>query len=296
MPSIDDIRPGIANREHGSRPRARWPWLTLARAARKRRSTMLAYHGVELLDPIDDPELLCIDPESFRVQLRLLLDAGYEFVRVDEFVKRSAASGRSSGLIAVTFDDGLANLRSIALPILREYGIPATVYVSTGLIGKAYPWTGPEAGLKLMDEVDLRELASAGFEIGAHGVNHLDLAKLSYEECMREMVDSRETLESLIDAEVSTFAYPYASFSPDATRAAKDAGFLAAVSFSFYANGNDRYALSRQVMTLQHGAPSLVLKLFGVYDGMIGSPPGRALSTLTRPLRRSPRQPLLPRG
>lgn len=265
--------------------------VAVARLARRRRSAILAYHGVDELSHDEDPELLCIEPDRFREHLKVLVDAGYEFVTVRDFVAR----GGEPGLIAISFDDGLANLRTVALPILRDYGISATVYVPTGLIGRAYPWTANDSGVRIMDGEDIRALAEAGFEIGAHTVNHRDLSTCSYEESLTEMVESRRILERLSGSAVETFAYPYALYSPDAERAARDAGFSAAVSYSIHAHPGDQFALSRELVTPQHGPVSLVLKVLGLYDRLSTSPPGRIVRLLTRPVRRRPEAPLKPR-
>jgi peptidoglycan/xylan/chitin deacetylase (PgdA/CDA1 family) len=261
------------------------PWLGLARRASRRRSAILAYHGVERVDPAVDPEGLCIDPELFRAQIEFLLDAGFEFATVRDFVARTRGNGAAPGLIAITFDDGLANLQTIALPLMQELGVTATVYVPSGLIGKPYPWAQPEAGLQIMGEDGVRAMADAGIEIGAHTVSHPDLSRCSYDESMREMTESREALEQLTGGPVTTFAYPFARYSAAAERAAKDAGFAAAVSYSMLSSGDSVYALPRELVTGRHGIPSMALKASGSYDRLFYSPPGRALRWAARAVR-----------
>ncbi len=270
---------------------ARGPWRAIARAARKRGSAIFAYHGVDRLPISQDPELLCIPPDRFRSHLALLVEAGYEFVTVTAFVERAPVPG----LIAVSFDDGLANLGTVALPIMQELGVAGTVYVPTGLIGQAYPWATAESGLRIMDGDEIRTLANAGWEIGAHGVTHRDLSRCSYDESMAEMTESREALERLIDRKVTSFAYPYARYSETAERAARDAGFSAAVSYFRLARDNDRYAFPRHPVTVQHGRASILLKVVGRYDALIASPPAQLAGLLTRRLRPRPKAPLRPR-
>lgn len=266
----------------------------LAGLARRRGGAILAFHGVQRMPQELDPELLCIDPDRFRMHLRLLRDAEFEFVTVADWVERAFSPEGARGLIALSFDDGLSNLHSVALPILREHSIPASVYVPTGLIGKAYPWALPESGLRIVDADEIRELSRSGIEIGAHTVNHRDLSRCSYEESLREMTESRATLQELTGTEVRTFAYPYARWSADAERAAADAGFSGAVSYSMLA-GPGRYALSRELVTPQHGPGSLVAKVAGLYDPVAGSWPGTAARALSRPFRLRPKPPLRPR-
>jgi peptidoglycan/xylan/chitin deacetylase (PgdA/CDA1 family) len=267
------------------------PWRALARAARTRGSAIFAYHGVDRIPISQDPELLCVPPEDFRSHLGLLVDAGFEFVTVTEFVERAPAPG----LIAISFDDGLTNLGTVALPIMQELGVAGTVYVPTGLIGQAYPWANAGSGLRIMDGDEIRALADAGWEIGAHGVTHRDMSQCSYEESLAEMSESREVLERLTGAEVTSFAYPYARYSDSTERAARDAGFGAAVSYFRLARDEDPYAFPRHPVTVQHGAASILLKVVGRYDSLIASPPARLAGVLTRRLRLRPKAPLRPR-
>ena len=265
----------------------------IARAGRRRHGAILAYHGVGSVPRVDDPELLCIDPEQFRSHVSLLAEAGYRFVTVEEYVRDSASAVEGPpGTIALSFDDGLVNLLTDALPILSELGAVATVYVPTGLIGEPYPWAKPEAGLRVCTEDELGRLVAAGWEIGAHTVDHRDLSRCSYEESVTEMTASREALRRITGGEVSTFAYPYARHSPDARRAARDVGFLAALSYSTETDGSSRFALSRELVTPQHGPVSLVLKVLGRYDSLSTSGPGTMARKLTGPLRLRPKPPL----
>lgn len=266
-------------------------WSGLARMGRSRGTAILAYHGVQRLPQADDPELLCIDPDLFATQIGVLIDAGFEFLTVRDYVERADRGG----LIAITFDDGLENLRTVALPLLQQLGVPATVYVTTGIIGEPYPWALERSGLRMMNATQIRELADAGIEIGAHTVTHRDLSVCTYEEALDEMVSSRATLEEIVGGPVTTFAYPYARYSDAAERAAEAAGFSAAVSYSMLTDGVSRFALSRELVTPQHGPGSVVLKVLGLYDRVTQSGVGSALRAITRPLRVRPGEPVRPR-
>lgn len=86
----------------------------------------------------------------------------------------------------------------------------------------------------MMTSDQVRALHSHGMEIGAHTVHHPILRTLDAATAEREMRDSRNHLEALVDAPVSLFAYPNGR--PDQDYAAehvaitKAAGFTAAVS------------------------------------------------------------------
>jgi peptidoglycan/xylan/chitin deacetylase (PgdA/CDA1 family) len=255
----------------------------------RRRSVILCYHGVGPTSTRLDPGFLRVRPDVFRAQLDLLLGAGFEFVTVAELADRSAGAEPPPGLAALSFDDGMDDNHAVVLPILTELRLTATVYVATGLIGKPNPWMAPEAGARMMDELELRELAAAGFEIGAHSVTHPDLSQLDYERCLREMTESRATLERVVGAPVRTFAYPFCRYGPAALAAVQAAGFTAAVTCQGLGSW-DRYELERSLITGKDGLPVFLLKLTDAYQPLFDSGPSRLVRTATRTLREHRRE------
>jgi peptidoglycan/xylan/chitin deacetylase (PgdA/CDA1 family) len=229
-----------------------------------------------------DPGFLRVRPEAFRAQVEMMVEAGFGFVSAAEFAARADGGPPPPGMVALTFDDGMEDNRSQLLPLLREYGLPATVYVSTGLIGKPNPWL---PGARMMTADELRELAEGGVEIGAHSVSHPDLSKLGYDECLREMLESREQLEGICGRPVRTFAYPFCGYGEPAVRAARDAGFEAALTCMGRGSWAP-YELQRTMITGKDGLASFIAKLWDLYEPLFNSPPGRAARVTTRGLRR----------
>jgi peptidoglycan/xylan/chitin deacetylase (PgdA/CDA1 family) len=256
----------------------------LARVLRTRRSVILCYHGVGPTTTRIDPGFLRVRPALFRAQLELLLGAGFEFVTVGEFANRSAGEEPPAGLAALSFDDGMDDNHAVVLPILTELELAATVYVTTGLIGKPNPWMAPSAGARMMNEAELRELAAAGFEIGAHSITHRDLSQLDYETCLREMTESGRTLERLVGAPVRTFAYPYCRYGAAALAAVQASGFTTAVTCQGRGSWN-RYELKRSLITGKDDLPIFLLKLTDAYQPLFDSGPSRLMRAATRRLR-----------
>jgi peptidoglycan/xylan/chitin deacetylase (PgdA/CDA1 family) len=257
----------------------------VARAVRSRRSVIFCYHGVGPLNLAIDPSVLRIDPASFRTQLELLLRGGFEFVTVAEFAERSAGDRPPPGLVALSFDDGMDDNHSHVMPTLREYGVTATFYVTTGLMGKPNPWLAQETGSRMMTVEELRDLAAAGFEIGAHTVTHPDLSLLSYDECLREAYDSRVELERLLGISVETFAYPFCEYGPHAIAAVKDAGFAAAVTCGAGVGSWSPFELPRSIISRLDGRSMFALKLSGLHPPLFLSRPGRLVRGATRSYR-----------
>ena len=135
-----------------------------------------------------------------------------------------------------------------------------------------------------MTEGELRDLAAAGVELGAHTVTHPDMSLLDHEACLREMVESRKALEPLAGAAVTTFAYPFCRYGQAAVAAAAEAGVLAAVTCEGR-GGWSRYELRRAMITGKDGIPSFLLKASDAYQPLFDSQAGRLLRISTRAAR-----------
>jgi peptidoglycan/xylan/chitin deacetylase (PgdA/CDA1 family) len=250
-----------------------------------RRPIVLAYHGVADGRPDHDPFNLRVSPDRFRAQVELLLSAGLRFVTVAEVAERLRRQRAVAGLAALSFDDGMQDNHATVLPIVQEYGIPATVYVTTGLIGQPNPWLAPEASARMMSADELRDLVAAGIELGAHTVTHPDLSALDRQPCLDEMVESKRALEQIGGRPVLTFAYPSCRYAPAAVEAARDAGFLAAVTCA--GRWTPRlFELTRAMISSHDGLATFTAKAVGVYDPAFASAPGRILRASTRGVRR----------
>lgn len=88
---------------------------------------VLAYHRVTQLP--SDPHQLAVTPENFRVQMQYLRRHCH-CLRGDQDWSTLRAPA-----VVVTFDDGYADNLYHALPILRAVEVPATMFISTGMLG-----------------------------------------------------------------------------------------------------------------------------------------------------------------
>ncbi len=109
-------------------------------------------------------------------------------------------------LAAITFDDALVGVFDWAAPLLLERDLTATIFASTGSLGREHP--GWSDARRCMTDLELKALAAAGFAIGSHGITHRPLTELSPDERATELLESRVRLESLAHVPVDLFAYP----------------------------------------------------------------------------------------
>lgn len=256
----------------------------LGRVVAARRSVVLAYHGVGDGPAEWDPHGLQVSEAAFRRQIELLRGAGFEFVTVSELARRAAAGER--GLVAITFDDAMEDNHHVVRPLLEGLGgIPATVFVISGLIGRPNPWMAPESGQRFMSEEEILACRASGWEIGAHTETHPDLSTLDREACAREMRASREALRALTGDEVSAFAYPFCRYGPEAKAAVADAGFALAVTCEARGTPSDPHALRRTIIVRGDGDAVFLGRLAGIYDPVFFGRPGQWARARTRGLR-----------
>ncbi len=258
-------------------------WVAALRRLRRRRSLILGYHGVADCPRKDDLFLLQVSPGKFRAQLELIRDAGFGFVTVAEFVRRYNGGEPPTGLAVVSFDDALRNNLTRALPILRQLSIPATVYVPTGWLGGQSPWLGPGGDGRILTAGELRELAAAGWELGAHTLTHVDLSKLDYDGCRKEIEGSCEALARIAGVRVQTLAYPFGSYGPAAMAAARDVGLTAAVTTG--SGSWQPFELTRAMIGAADPWLILLLKLTDRYEPLLRSAPMRVTRDASKKLR-----------
>ncbi len=162
-------------------------------------------------------------PSVFRAQLRKLLGNGYHPVAMSDLLSRP----RDPGQMAVTFDDGYTSVNRLAVPILRDLGVPVTIFVVAAYMGKTNHWDEicGDRTEPLLDAVELRELAAAGIEIGSHTLHHANLPRLTDAELRAEVRDSKHVLEDMLGKAVHGFSYPYGAWDARVRAAVVEAGY-----------------------------------------------------------------------
>ena len=156
------------------------------------------YHGLHetprsagRFDPV-----YSVTPSDFARQLDWLAGNGYAGVDMG-----GALDGTASGQprkVVISFDDGDVTNVTVALPMLRERGMRAEFFVTTGFIDQPGMLSGD----------DVRALADAGMGIGSHGCSHAFLEDRADDELLVELRDSRARLQSISGVPVSTLAVP----------------------------------------------------------------------------------------
>jgi O-antigen biosynthesis protein len=191
-----------------------------------------------------------VPPETFAHHMQLLALEGYRPLTISTLMSiRTMAHDLPERAVVITFDDGLRDFMTGALPILARHGFPATLFVVSGLLGKSSAWLTAlgEGGRAMLSEEELRTVSQQNVEIGAHTHTHPQLDLLSKEKARAEIFGSKAVLEDILARPVQSFAYPHGYASNTTRNLVGEAGFTAAcrVRNSLSALNEDRFALAR---------------------------------------------------
>ena len=274
-----------------------------ARAWGRQRPVILMYHRIA--DEPFDPWGIAVAPDKFADQLCWIRKHRTP-LPLAEFARLHGLGALPDDAVAVTFDDGYACTAEVAAPLLDRFGVPATVFLPAGLIGRDQPFwwdelkhivmshsgaelralgkswpigekqekdaawpsrleqrtprqTGfyalwsrlqplpgtaievamaelrsqqPVAAMseseRLMTVDEVRSMRSKAIDFGAHAMSHASLPGLPAAEKAREIRDSIDACEKLVDARPVTFAYPFGDFDAECEALVAETGFVCA--------------------------------------------------------------------
>ena len=231
---------------------------------------ILMFHRVDRLPGYDQ---LTVSPERFRQQMQWLA-RHYRVVPLSQALDEISRGTIQRRTVVITFDDGYYDNYQHALPVLRELGLPATVFVTTHFAsGEAQHARYPEAKRLHMDWNEVRQwLDAPGNEVGAHSRTHPYLSRLSAERCEQEIAGCMQDFARTGIPHNGIFCYPSGDVGTREADLVRRSGYVAAVTVAPGANRAraDRYWLRRTEITDQDDGTSFFLKLSGAFDAMHG--------------------------
>lgn len=188
--------------------------------------TVLCYHAVE--PGWRSP--LAVDPEAFAAHCLWLARHRHVVPLADAVAMMDDQQRLPRGVCALTFDDGFASLEEHALPMLRRYGLPATVFLVAQTLtrdGRAVDWvdTPPPYPMRTLTRSQVLQMQEAGVTFGSHSWRHADLRTLDPAACEEDLRSSRELLGDLLGVPVPFLAYPRGFHDETVRAAAHRAGY-----------------------------------------------------------------------
>jgi len=191
----------------------RLPTLCRSRTSRRGIWIVLYYHSVKDKDR-----------QRFAAQLALIAEHS-------KVVPASYEGHPSPGerLVSITFDDAFVSVAKNALPAVAQEMCHMTIFVPTQYLGRSPEWVAnrlyEDTDEEIMTAVELCSLPPELVAFGSHSVTHTRFAALTAEERRRELVESKSSLEGILQRPVTLFSYPYGEGLPGDVEFARSAGY-----------------------------------------------------------------------
>jgi peptidoglycan/xylan/chitin deacetylase (PgdA/CDA1 family) len=161
----------------------------------------------------------------------------FELISLADGQQRLIEGRNSKPAVCITFDDGYDANCDEAVPLLIERKIPCTYFVSSRCVLSRIPFphdVSERCSARPNTPEQIRSMAAAGIEIGAHTRTHADIGRLhNPREIVAEIAGSKTDLEQALGREVRFFAFPYGqpnNMNPLAFEIAREHGYRAVCS------------------------------------------------------------------
>jgi len=223
---------------------------------------VLGYHSIS-----ERSHPLCVRPQEFRAQMDAVAGSGATPVRLEEALDllERPVTGQ---YVCITFDDGYRDNREAAEPVLREYGIPGTVFLTTAVVdGTAgFTWFDDPLPALTWDEVIDAERAGV-LDMQAHTRTHPWLPRLSEAQAREEIAGSKRDIETRLGKHVTSFCFPAGLYGQRELELVREAGFRASVTTDPGVNdGGGLHGLRRTLVYGEDGRVAFGAKLTGRLD------------------------------
>ena len=169
----------------------RWMFGALSPAGRRARLSVTIFHRVR---PNPDP-LFPAEPDAdrFDAQLRLL-KRWFDVLPLPDAVDALRKGRLPARALAITFDDGYADNRTVALPILQRHSVPATFFVTTGFLDGGRMWN--DTVIEALRSCTLPEVDLDALGLGRHRLNSTEERRAAIERVVGKVkylpVDERQ--------------------------------------------------------------------------------------------------------
>lgn len=200
---------------------------------RSKRATFLCYHSVAP----EGPRYLTVSLELFERQLAVLRRRRLRSGGLPD-LEALAEGRRIEPTVFLTFDDGFRDNYETVMPLLREHGHRAFVFVLPPLVDEGAPLEWSEvaedarrysSSMRSVTWPMLEEMKEKGFEVGGHTLTHPHLRDLDGEALREELWESRTRIKDRLGS-CDTLAYPFGEWSSEVAIAAADCGYRFAFS------------------------------------------------------------------
>jgi peptidoglycan/xylan/chitin deacetylase (PgdA/CDA1 family) len=242
---------------------------------------ILTYHHVAK-QVTSDPHLLNVTPVRFRGHIEGLLGLGYQACSLRDVIAcHRDQKPLPEQSFVVVFDDGHHSVYENAWPVLKELGVPATIFLATEYLDRDAPLpfdacqTGPARcgdTRRPLTTLECQEMLGSGLiDLGSHTHSHEDFRGRP-NQFSRDLTQSLHVLGDRFGLENATFSFPYGRFDAEMQEILRQHDLLCAltaecrcVTLDATNLGDDRMEWGRFGATQFDTPRTLAAKLDGWY-------------------------------
>jgi peptidoglycan/xylan/chitin deacetylase (PgdA/CDA1 family) len=174
-----------------------WFYLVVRKKFFKRyRTIVLTYHRVR--DDTLAPDI-SVSLKKFREQIDFLRQR-FEIISLQDVVNTLGEKlNKGRDRVAITFDDGYKDNYLHAFPILKDFNIPATIFLISQFINNKD---------EFLNTAEIKEMRKWNISFECHTATHPILSEINPEIARQEIINSKAELESLLNEKILFFTYP----------------------------------------------------------------------------------------
>lgn len=176
---------------------------------------ILMYHSISSGNSLRVPK------NEFAAHMKWLKDNGYVTLSPEEaYLVLTTGTKPSEKCVLITFDDGYTDNYTKAFPILKQYGMKATIFMIEQSIGRPHHLT----------DAQMDDMIAHGISIESHTIHHVELNRLSKKQQEEELKGSKTFFDQRFSQRTRMVSYPVGRYNEDTLKLAKDAGYQMAVT------------------------------------------------------------------
>ena len=234
-------------------------------------SRVLMYHMVSEHLPKNKSKFnrLRVKPSEFEKQLNWLKNNGFTSFTLSELVNLEVIPKKA---VVLTFDDGYEDNFTKAFPLLKKYNFKATIYIVLNRFNENWATdkdldkaSNELNNEKMLSDEQIKIMLESGLiEIGSHTLDHVNLPKLSNEEKVKQIKESKEKIEDIFSIKCNSFAYPFGFFDNDSVKIVEEIAYSNAtttVNGVFNKSKYSNFEIPRIMISGRQGLFSFILKM-----------------------------------
>lgn len=235
-------------------------------------AAVIMYHHIST----STPPTTSTSPADFIKHLDILKQDGFEVWPLDRIAQHlQRRRPLPDKVAAITFDDAYISVYKEALPILKDYQLPFTIFINADSINAERPL--------YMSWQQLKEAKEAGGIIANHTLSHAHLIRKQEDESdsdwlarvRHEIEGNQQEIIKHLGSAPKLFAYPYGEYTPEIQKLVQQMGYVA---FGQHSGAANPYAsLTAQPRYAANGASanpnSLRTKLYALPFPLLNEEP-----------------------